>query len=75
MNTIDDFLALVETELGLGVTPEQATHSFDDLPGWDSVHVLSLISAVERETGHSISLARVLEASNLAEIYALAVPA
>lgn len=73
MNTLDDFLALVETELGLSVPPAEATRSFDELPGWDSVHLLSLIGAVERSTGHSISLSRVLEAANLEEIYTLAV--
>ncbi|MEU4526389.1 acyl carrier protein [Amycolatopsis sp. NPDC024027] len=74
MNTLDDFLALVETELGLSVSPEGATRSFDELPGWDSVHLLSLVGAVERTTGRSISLSRVLEAANLEEIYTLAVP-
>jgi acyl carrier protein len=71
MNTIDDFMAFVETELGLPVTVADATQDFDGLAGWDSVHLLSLISAVERRTGRSVSLADALEASNLADIYRL----
>jgi acyl carrier protein len=70
---VDDFLSLVETELGLQVTSQEATRSFDELTGWDSVHLLSLIAAVERRTGRQVSLARVLEASNLVEIYLVAV--
>lgn len=71
MLTLDDFLELVEAEIGLQVRPEDAAQSFDELAGWDSVHLLSLIGAVERRTGRSISLARVLEAANLVEIYKL----
>jgi len=71
MNTIDDFMAFVEAELGLPVTADDATQDFDGLAGWDSVHLLSLISAVERRTGRSVSLADALEAANLADIYRL----
>jgi acyl carrier protein len=72
VTTIDEFMAFVETEIGLPVAPADATRSFDELAGWDSVHLLSLITAVERRTGRSISLAHAIEAANLAEIYALA---
>jgi acyl carrier protein len=71
MNTIDDFMAFVEAELGLPVTAADATRDFDGLADWDSMHLLALISAVERRTGRSVSLADALEASNLAEIYRL----
>ncbi|MET7422807.1 acyl carrier protein [Dactylosporangium sp. NPDC005555] len=72
MNTIDDFLLLVETELGLRVSAQEAARSFDQLAGWDSMHLLTLIAAVERSSGRQMSLARVLEAANLEEIYLLA---
>ncbi|PTA47673.1 acyl carrier protein [Micromonospora sp. RP3T] len=73
METIDDFLLLVETELGLRVTSREAARSFDELTGWDSMNLLALIAAVERNTGRSVSLARVLEAANLEEVYLLTV--
>jgi acyl carrier protein len=71
MNSMADFLTLVETELGLPVTAEAAVRGFDELDGWDSVQLLSLISAVERQTGRSIPLADALEASSLRDVYAL----
>lgn len=72
MITIDDFIALVQDEVGLAVTAQHASLHFDQVPGWDSVHLLSLLTALERKTGRSISLPEILEASNLADIYSLA---
>lgn len=69
MNSLEDFLALVEAELGLPVTAAAAARSFDELAGWDSVQLLALISAMERRTGRSIPLADVLEAASLQEVY------
>jgi acyl carrier protein len=72
MNAIEDFLMLVRDELGLPVTAENAEQSLDQLPGWDSVHLLWLLTALERSTGRSVSLPDVLQAGSLADIYALA---
>jgi acyl carrier protein len=72
---IDDFVALVRDELGLPVTAADAGRSFDELPGWDSVHLLWLLTTLERETGRQLSLPDVLEAGSLAQIHALAVAA
>ena len=71
MNTIDEFLAVLRDELGLPVTAEDADRRLDQIPGWDSVQLLWLLTAVEGRTGRSISLPDMLEASDLAGLYAV----
>lgn len=71
--SIDDFVALVSDELGLPVTVADADRSFDELPGWDSVHLLWLLTTLERETGRQISLPDLLAAKSLEQVHALAV--
>jgi acyl carrier protein len=73
LTTIDDFLVLVRDELGLTVGPEHADLPLDQVPEWDSMHLLALLTALERETGRSISLPDVLEAKSLREIHEVAV--
>jgi acyl carrier protein len=73
VNSLDDFVSLVRDQLGLPVTLENVTDGWDELPGWDSVHLISLLAALERETRRPISLPGMLEAASLQEIYALAV--
>lgn len=73
MNTIDDFVALVCDEVGLPVTAEDIESGFDQVPGWDSVHLLTLMMALERRTGRPISMPDLLEAPSLGHIYRLAV--
>jgi acyl carrier protein len=73
MNTIDDFLALISEEIGLPVTARDAGLDLEQIAGWDSVHLLSLVTLLERRTGRSIPFADVLEATNLRDIYSLAV--
>jgi acyl carrier protein len=75
METLDDFVALVRDELGLPVTAELARQGLDQVPGWDSVQLLWLVTAVERTTGRKVSLPDALEASSLEGIYLLAVTA
>ncbi|MEU9080409.1 acyl carrier protein [Kitasatospora sp. NPDC004745] len=72
MNSVDDLIALIQDELGLPIGTEDATASFDDVPGWDSVHLLWLLTALERETGRSLPLAALLEAPSLQAVYDLA---
>ncbi len=74
MNTIDDFLDLLRDEMGLEVTRQDAAGRLDQVAGWDSVHLLTLLALVERRTGRSVPLADVLEAGSLQELYSLAVP-
>lgn len=71
MNTIDDLVALVRDELGLPVTVEAAGLEFDRIPGWDSVHLLWLLTTLEDRTGRSLSMPDLLEADSLESVYAL----
>lgn len=69
MNSIDDFMALVRDELGLPVTREHVTAALDQLPGWDSFHLLSLMAVLERETRRPVPVSEVLEAPTLQRVY------
>lgn len=71
--TIDDFAVFVRDEIGLDVTSEDVGKSFDELPGWDSVHLLGLLTALERTTGRPLSLPDLLDAASLQQIYTIAV--
>lgn len=73
MKTIDDFVVILQDELGLPLVKEDVHHDLDQVDAWDSLHLLSLCTILERETGHSLSLPDVLEARSLAQIYGLAV--
>ncbi|WTE37175.1 acyl carrier protein [Streptomyces sp. NBC_01618] len=75
MMTIDDFVTLVRDELGMPVTAEHIGLSLDEVPGWDSVHLLWLVTAMERETGRRVALPDLLEVSSLGAVHALYVPA
>lgn len=69
-----DFVGLLRDELGLDLSEQQAAADFDALPTWDSVHLLRLVTLIERETGRRVPVARVLQARGLREIHALTRP-
>ncbi|MFB7476809.1 acyl carrier protein [Kitasatospora sp. NPDC057692] len=71
MNTLDDFVTLLQDELGLDVTTENVGLPFDRVPGWDSVHMLSLVVVLERETARRVSLPDLLEAPSLQRVFDL----
>lgn len=73
MKTIDEFVTLLTDEVGLPVTAADIDCAFDQVPGWDSVHLLTLMMVLERRTGRSMPMAELLEAPSLGEIYRLAV--
>lgn len=73
MNSIDDFLTFIRDGLGLPLTTADAARGLDEIPGWDSVHLLWLLTALEQETGLRVSLPDLLQASSLEEIYLTAV--
>jgi acyl carrier protein len=75
VNTIDEFLAILRDELGLQVSTQHVSLKLDVVTGWDSVYLLSLLTILERRTGHSVQLAEMLEAATLEEMYAVAVAA
>jgi acyl carrier protein len=71
VNSIDEFVRLLREEIGLAVTADDVALAFDDLPGWDSLHLLTLLTVLERETGRRISLPSLLESPSLAHVYTL----
>jgi acyl carrier protein len=73
MNTIDDFVTLLRDDIGLPVTAGDIGLNLDEVAGWDSVHLLSLLTVLERRTGRSLPFAEVLDATSLRDIYTLAV--
>ncbi|MDT0435422.1 MULTISPECIES: acyl carrier protein [Streptomyces] len=75
MTSIDEFVSIVRDELGLPVTADDVDLSFDELPGWDSVQMLWLLTILEQRTGKSLSLPDMLEAPSLAGLHKLVVAA
>ncbi|MFC4506755.1 MULTISPECIES: acyl carrier protein [Streptomyces] len=72
MDTIDDFVRLVRDELGMPLEEYQVTSDLDQLPEWDSLYLLKLVTALEGATGRPLPVGRLLEARSLDEIYRLA---
>jgi acyl carrier protein len=71
MTDLDGYAALLRDELGIPVTTDQLGQGFDQIEGWDSVRLLSLVTLLERETGQSVSLPDVLESRSLRDVYEL----
>jgi aryl carrier-like protein len=68
---LQDLVTLVRDEIGLAVAAEDADRDLDTLPGWDSIHLLTLVTVLERVTGHAITVIDLLEAPTLGGIHAL----
>lgn len=73
MNGIDEFVTLLRDELGMAVTREDLGKHLDQVADWDSVHLVELLTVLERDSGRSISLPNLMTASSLTEIYELTV--
>ncbi|MCD0451591.1 acyl carrier protein [Actinocorallia sp. API 0066] len=65
----DWFVEILRDELDIDVTADDLTRSLDELPGWDSVKLLTLLVALERHTGATLSLPDLLEARTLAAVH------
>lgn len=72
MNSIGEFVTLIRDELGMPVTIDDVGRDLNELPGWDSIHLLWLVVILEQKAGRSISVIELLEAPNLEYIYGLA---
>ncbi|MFF3062169.1 acyl carrier protein [Streptomyces sp. NPDC057909] len=75
LTTSDDYVRLLRDLVGFPVSAHELDTPFDLLYGWDSVHLLKLVTAIERESGVRLAVTRVLEAQTLNEIFVLATPA
>jgi acyl carrier protein len=73
VTTIEDFIALLDEEIGLQVAADQIEDAFDQLPDWDSVKLLWLATALEKAIGLPVRFADLLEATSLGDVYRLAV--
>lgn len=69
MNSLDDLVAILRDEIGIPVTVDDARRDLAELPGWDSIHLLRLLTILQETTGTEISLAEVLEASSLEHLH------
>ncbi|WP_236792301.1 acyl carrier protein [Amycolatopsis sp. GM8] len=65
------FATLISDEMGLDIVEDDLALSFDELPGWDSVHLLSMLTLLEKHVTKSLSLPDFLEARSLGSIYEL----
>jgi acyl carrier protein len=70
MNSVEELITLIQDELGMAVTPDDADRSLDEIPGWDSVHLLWLVTVIEQHTGRLVvSLPDLLEARDIKGLY------
>jgi hypothetical protein len=69
--TDEEFVTLIHEELGVPVSTACLERSMDEVPGWDSMHLIWLVSAMEGRTGRRVSLPRVLEAPSLGAVNSL----
>ncbi|HEY2061742.1 hypothetical protein [Amycolatopsis sp. NBC_01480] len=72
MTTIDDFIGLLNTELGMAWTADDLDVHLDQLPEWNSLHLLSVLTRLEQYTGHEVSLPDALVAGSLRDLYGVA---
>ncbi|GAA2139616.1 acyl carrier protein [Kitasatospora kazusensis] len=70
--TTEEFVQLVNDDIGVQVGASELEADFDALPGWDSLHLLKLVTALEKSTGRKVPVGRLLEARSLGEIHRLA---
>ncbi|MEV6802840.1 acyl carrier protein [Micromonospora rifamycinica] len=69
MNNIEEFADVLRDELGLSITDADLERHLDEVAGWDSVHLLSLLTILERRTMRQIPMVEILEAPTLRDIY------
>ncbi len=69
MISFEEFVDIIRVELGLPLNTADAELDLDQVPGWDSVYLLTLLTVLEKRTGAPVSLPDVLAATSLREIY------
>lgn len=71
--SIDDFLTLVQAEVGLPLGPEDLDTDFDELAAWDSVQLLKLLTALEGNARVRLPVSQLLESRSLRQVHAVLV--
>ncbi|EOM77247.1 acyl carrier protein [Rhodococcus rhodnii] len=64
----EEFHELVVDEIGLDIAVADLTVPLDDVPDWDSVYLLKLVTAIEERTGASVVVSALLDARTLDDI-------
>lgn len=75
MYTVVDLISLANEHLGTDLEPEDAIRDLAELPCWDSVNLLRLVSLLETELARPVPVAEILQARTLGEIWTAAVTA
>ncbi|ADG99440.1 conserved hypothetical protein [Segniliparus rotundus DSM 44985] len=63
-----EFHELVVDETSLAIAVDDLKTPLDELPGWDSVYMLKLITAIEQRTGKPVSVSALLDARSLDDV-------
>ncbi|MDG6109114.1 acyl carrier protein [Dactylosporangium aurantiacum] len=69
MITETDFIRIVRDELALPLAKQDLEGDLDGVVSWDSLHMLRLVAAVERETGKRMLIGNLLTERSLRGIY------
>ncbi|MEV0131641.1 acyl carrier protein [Dactylosporangium sp. NPDC050688] len=69
MITETDFIRIVRDELALPLAKQDLEGDLDGVVSWDSLHMLRLVAAVERETGKRMLIGSLLTERSLRGIY------
>lgn len=67
--TKEDFIHLVRDELDLPLGIDDLEADFDHVVSWDSMHMIRLVAAVERQTGNRVPVGKLLADRSLSAIY------
>ena len=67
--TEQEFLEIVNDELALPLQAGDLDDDLDSVVSWDSMHVMTLVTSVERRTGHRVPVGRLMAVRTLREIY------
>ncbi|MFV2117031.1 acyl carrier protein [Streptomyces sp. Act-28] len=73
--TENEFLKLLDDDLGLRLSAEDLSRDVDEVAHWDSMHLVRLLSLLEARSGKSIALTSLLEARTLDQARRLVVAA
>ncbi|MEU1045330.1 phosphopantetheine-binding protein [Streptomyces sp. NPDC005897] len=67
--TKEEFIHLVRDELDLPLGIDDLDADFDRVVSWDSMHMIRLVGAVERQTGTRVAVGKLLADRSLSAIY------
>ena len=70
LGRLDDFLRLLHDECSVDLRGRGAGTRLADVPEWDSVLLLRLVTALEEATGRQLPIRPLLEARTFADIHA-----